>query len=113
MTQRPPAANEVYRMPPRLFDARCKACWFLGGVLVLVVASFVSLDLQWAQFFSAKSMQRMGRFLGELLAPQWDARSSWGARTLAPVALLRTLASLTRRACESAARYDVRDRSCT
>jgi phosphonate transport system permease protein len=74
MTQRPPAANEVYRMPPRLFDARCKACWFLGGVLVLVVASFVSLDLQWAQFFSAKSMQRMGRFLGELLAPQWDAR---------------------------------------
>ena len=61
-------------MPPRLFDARCKACWFLGGVLVLVVASFVSLDLQWAQFFSAKSMQRMGRFLGELLAPQWDAR---------------------------------------
>ena len=21
------AANEVYKLPPKLFDARCKACW--------------------------------------------------------------------------------------
>ncbi len=68
------AANEVYRLPPRLFDARCKACWFTAAALALVVASFVSLDLQWAQFFSANALSRMGRFLGELLSPQLDAR---------------------------------------
>lgn len=61
-------------MPPRLFDARCKACWFVAAALALVAASFVSLDLQWAQFFSANALARMGRFLGELLAPQLDAR---------------------------------------
>ncbi len=61
-------------MPPRLFDARCKACWFVAAALALVVASFISLDLQWAQFFSANALARMGRFLGELLTPQLDAR---------------------------------------
>ena len=61
-------------MPARLFDARCKACWFVLAALALVVASFVSLDLQWAQFFSTQALARMGRFLGELLSPQLDAR---------------------------------------
>ncbi len=70
----PVAANEVYRLPARLFDARCKACWFTAAALALVVASFVSLDLQWAQFFSATAMARMGRFLGELLSPELDPR---------------------------------------
>ncbi len=73
-TAAPSAANETYRLPPRLFDARCKACWFTAAALALVVASFVSLDLQWAQFFSANALSRMGRFLGELLSPQLDAR---------------------------------------
>ena len=67
-----PAANEVYKLPPKLFDARCKACWFMVAVLLLVVASFWSLDLQWAQFFSAPALAKMGHFLGELLAPQTD-----------------------------------------
>ncbi len=70
----PAAANEVYRIPARLFDARCKACWFVAAAAALVVASFVSLDLQWAQFFSANALARMGRFLGELLSPELDAR---------------------------------------
>ena len=60
------AANEVYKLPPRLFDARCKACWFLLGVAVLVVLSFGSLDLQWAKFLSAGALSKMGRFLAEL-----------------------------------------------
>ena len=47
------AANQIYKLPPRLFDARCKACWFVLGVATLVVLSFWSLDLQWAKFLSA------------------------------------------------------------
>ncbi len=66
---KPRAANEVYRLPPPLFDARCKACWFTVGLLVLVVASFWSLDLQWAQFFSAEAAASMGRFVGEFFPP--------------------------------------------
>ena len=60
------AANEVYKLPPRLFDARCKACWFVLGVVVLVVLSFWSLDLQWAKFLSIAAFSKMGRFLAEL-----------------------------------------------
>jgi len=65
----PPAANPPYRLPPPLFDARCKACWFSLGALVLVVASFWTLDLQWAQFFSLEALRSMGRFVGEFLPP--------------------------------------------
>lgn len=67
------AANEVYRLPPPLFDARCKACWFMAGIVVLVGMSFWSLDLQWAQFMSAPAIAKMGKFLGELLQPEGNA----------------------------------------
>lgn len=67
------AGNEVYRLPPPLFDARCKACWFTAGIIVLVGLSFWSLDLQWAQFLSAAAMSKMGKFLGELLHPESNA----------------------------------------
>jgi phosphonate transport system permease protein len=67
--KQPRAANDTYRLPPPLFDARCKACWFTVGLLVLVVASFWSLDLQWAQFFSAEAAASMGRFVGEFFPP--------------------------------------------
>ncbi len=63
------AANPPYKLPPPLFDARCKACWFTAGLLTLVVASFWSLDLQWAQFFSIDAARSMGRFLGEFFPP--------------------------------------------
>jgi phosphonate transport system permease protein len=66
------AANEVYRLPPRLFDARCRACWCVALMLSLVVLSFWSLDLQWARFFSHEAVARMGRFLAELLVPRTD-----------------------------------------
>jgi len=68
------SANEVYRVPPPLFDARCRACWFVLGLVVLAVASFVTLDLEWAKLFSADAMGRMGRFIGELLSPATDPR---------------------------------------
>jgi phosphonate transport system permease protein len=67
--KQPRAANDTYRLPPPLFDARCKACWFTVGLLALVVASFWSLDLQWAQFFSAEAAASMGRFVGEFFPP--------------------------------------------
>lgn len=65
-----PAANEVYKLPPPLFDARCTACWFVVGILVLVGLSFWSLDLQWTQFLSWQAFAKMGKFLGELLSPE-------------------------------------------
>jgi phosphonate transport system permease protein len=66
---RPPAANPPYKLPPPLFDARCKACWFSLGLLVLVVASFWSLDLQWGQFLSLEAAHSMGRFVAEFFPP--------------------------------------------
>jgi phosphonate transport system permease protein len=84
MTRIPPqaAANEVYRLPPPLFDARCRACWFVAAALALVVASFWSLDLQWANFLSLDALRRMGRFGAELLSPRLDGgflRKLWPA----------------------------------
>lgn len=67
------AANDTYKLPPKLFDARCKACWLMLGMAALVVASFASLNLQWGQFWSWNAVTRMGRFLGELLQPQTSA----------------------------------------
>ena len=78
------AANEVYRLPPPLFSARCRACWFVTAALALVVASFWSLDLQWARFLSADALARMGKFVGELLSPRLDAAF---LRKLLPAAL--------------------------
>src|SRR5450830_333749 len=68
-----PAANEVYRLPPPIFGARCKACWLMAGVGLLIVLSFWTLDLQWAQFFSLDALRKMGRFVGELLHPTGEA----------------------------------------
>ncbi len=59
-------------VPPPMFDARCKACWFIFGLICLTIASFITLDLQFAKFFSTDSMRRMGKFIGELLTPTAD-----------------------------------------
>ena len=63
------AANEAYRLPPKLFDARCVVCWFMLGLATLTVASFWTLDLQWAKFLSLDAARKMGKFIGELLSP--------------------------------------------
>lgn len=55
--------------PPKLFHMRCVACWWVLAIIVLVIASFATLNLQWAQFASWDAVQRMGRFVGELLHP--------------------------------------------
>ena len=56
-------------VPRPIFDARCRACWFSLAVLALVVASFWSLDLQWAQFLSLDAARSMGRFVAEFFPP--------------------------------------------
>lgn len=68
-----PAANEPYRLPPPLFDARCKACWFTVGLAGLVVVSFWSLDLQWGAFISLEAGRSMARFVGEFFPPDLSA----------------------------------------
>lgn len=89
MTQpRRAAANEVYRLPPPIFDARCRACWFVVALTAMVAASFATLDLQWSKFLSPGALSRMGSFIVELGTPATDAR--FLAR-LAP-ATLETLA---------------------
>jgi phosphonate transport system permease protein len=63
------AANAPYRLPPPLFHARCQACWIIAGSLLLVIASFWTLDLQWGQFLSMDAARSMGRFIGEFFPP--------------------------------------------
>jgi phosphonate transport system permease protein len=96
---KPRASNDIFKLPPPLFDARCKACWFVVGLLVLVVASFWSLDLQWGQFFSLEAAQSMGRFLAEFFppdtSPEFMKKVALGAwETLAMSALGTVLAAV-------------------
>ena len=69
----PQAANEPFRLPPPLFSSRCRGCWFVAGILVLVVASFASLDLRWSEFFSAESGASTLRFAKEFFPPDLSA----------------------------------------
>lgn len=69
MTPARQAANAPYRLPPPLFSARCRACWFTAAVIALVLASFWSLDLQWSQFLSIDAARSMGRFVAEFFPP--------------------------------------------
>lgn len=55
--------------PTQLLAARRQAALFTLALLALVLASFGSLDLQWAQFLSLDAARRMGRFLGEFFPP--------------------------------------------
>lgn len=63
------AANTPYKLPPPLFNARCKVCWFLAGLGLLVLASFWSLNLRWSAFFSMEALHSMGRFASEFFPP--------------------------------------------
>ena len=65
--------TSVTRVAPRLFDGRSPAAWFAIGAAAFIIASFASLDLQWARFFSADAVRRMGRFIAEMLALEHDA----------------------------------------
>ncbi|TAF99558.1 MAG: phosphonate ABC transporter, permease protein PhnE [Betaproteobacteria bacterium] len=61
------------RAKEALFDWRCKSCWFVFGLIVLTVASFWTLDLQWAKFFSLDAMKKMGKFIAELTNPTFES----------------------------------------
>jgi phosphonate transport system permease protein len=92
-------AHPPYQLPPPIFDARCRACWFTAALLVLVVASFVSLDLDWAAFASMEAARSMGRFVAEFfppeLSPVFVNKVAWGAwETLAMSALGTAIAAL-------------------
>jgi phosphonate transport system permease protein len=76
------------QLPPPLFQARCKACWFVAGLLVLIALSFWSLELQWAAFLSPDAAIKMAKFIGELLHP--DLSVAFLAKVLP--ATLETLA---------------------
>ena len=68
-------ADRTTRQPiqrPPSFVARSKACWFAVAMTVFVIASFWSLDLQWAQFFSPDAVAAMGRFVAEFFPPETD-----------------------------------------
>ena len=93
------AANPPWKLPPPLFNARCRACWFIAALFVLVVASFVSLDLDWAAFASMEAARSMGRFVAEFFPPDLSpvfvnkvATAAW--ETLAMSALGTVMAAL-------------------
>ncbi len=92
---KPLAANLPYKLPPPLFHARCKVCWFLFGIAVLVVTSFWSLDLQWGQFLSLEGLNSMGRFIGEFFPPDLSAtflrKVAWGTVETLAMSLLGTV----------------------
>jgi phosphonate transport system permease protein len=64
---------QVQLQARKLFDVHCRACWFVFGLLVLTVASFATLNLQWRELFSLKSMGLMAKFIGELTSPDLGA----------------------------------------
>jgi phosphonate transport system permease protein len=71
----------------------------LMGLAALVAASFVSLDLQWAQFASLDALRSMGRFLAEFVPPDTQPAflrkvAQGTAETLAMSALGTLLAAL-------------------
>ena len=87
--------------PPRppLLHARCTTCWLLLGMVLLLIASFTTLDLKWSQFFSVDATRKMGRFIGELLSPSVDQKfiarvAVASAETLAMSALGTLLAAM-------------------
>ncbi|MEO7152564.1 MAG: phosphonate ABC transporter, permease protein PhnE [Burkholderiaceae bacterium] len=68
--------------------SRCKACVVGAAVLSLVVASFWSLDLKWAEFLAPEALATMGRFMAGFFPP--EASPAFLAK--AWTALLETLA---------------------
>jgi len=89
------AEPRPHALPPPIWDARCRACWFVVGLAALVVASFWSLDLQWAQFLSLDAARSMARFVGEFfppdLSPAFVSKVAVGAVETLAMSLLGTL----------------------
>ncbi len=99
---RKPAAHSSRlpcRLPPRELESRLRGWTFTALLMLLVAASLVSLDLQWAQFLSRDALARMGGFVAEFYPPELGsnflrkvALAAW--ETLAMSALGTLLAAL-------------------
>ncbi|MFM7010429.1 MAG: phosphonate ABC transporter, permease protein PhnE, partial [Betaproteobacteria bacterium] len=63
--------------------------WVLISIVVVIVLSFWTLDLQLARMLSVDSAVRMGKFLGELLSPNLDPKflSKLGVASLETLAM--------------------------
>ena len=65
------------------------------GLACLALASFWTLDLRWAQFFSLDAARRMGKFIAELLVPetgsQFLSKLGWAALETLAMSALGTL----------------------
>ena len=92
-------ANSRVVSPVALFDPRNSSGWFFLAVLLLVIASFVSLDLDWASFASLEAGQSMYRFVADFFPPDLSfkflsivALAAW--ETLAMSALGTLLAAV-------------------
>ena len=87
-------------MPGGLKRLRFTAALMALALLLLIVSSFVSLDLQWSKFADNQAAQRMLKFLSELLYPATDSRFLMNTavaalETLAMSAIGTLLAALT------------------
>lgn len=71
-----------------LARARCTACWVAAGVVVLVCASFWTLELKWREFLAPDALGAMAKFVGEFFPPQ----TSVSFLTKTGSAMLETLA---------------------
>ncbi len=58
---------------PATRDAHRRGGWVAAALAAFVVASFASLDLQWAQFLSLDAATSMARFVGEFFPPDTGA----------------------------------------
>jgi len=66
--------GDIGAMPGDLRRSRFSAALMALALLVLVVSSFTSLDLQWSKFADDQAAQRMLKFFSELLSPSMDSR---------------------------------------
>ena len=94
-----PGSAKPLKLPAPLWRGRCRACWFLAGLIGLVIASFWSLNLQWGKFLSVDAVLKMGRFIAELWPPNFEPdflkKLGWATlETLAMSALGTLLAAL-------------------
>ncbi len=61
--------SAAWTEPAASVAARRRGIALAAAALLWVVASFASLDLQWAQFASADALRSMGRFVAEFVPP--------------------------------------------
>ena len=68
-----PSQYPSRRVPSAWWQSRCKALGAGISVFAFVIASFGSLDLEWAALFSWDAVRSMARFVGEFYPPDLSA----------------------------------------